>query len=102
VYEQAPGFRPSPREREASACIRRHQAIALSPVRQRRFRVYKEAPGFRVGPKMNHMITWTLRCGQPRTKVTQCLERITLFTLSPSTASMCSILHQGLATSRHS
>ena len=40
--------------------------------------------------------TWTLRCGQPRTKVTQCLERITLFTLSPSTASMCSIAHQGL------
>jgi hypothetical protein len=39
------------RERDASACIRRHQAFALAPVRERRFRVYKEAPGFRSGPR---------------------------------------------------
>jgi len=35
VYKEAPGFRPAPRERErcASACIRRHQAFTLAPVR---------------------------------------------------------------------
>jgi len=37
-------------ERDASACIRKHQAFALAPVRERRFRVYKEAPGFRPAP----------------------------------------------------
>ena len=37
-------------ERDASACMRRHQALALPPVRERRFRVYEEAPGFRPGP----------------------------------------------------
>jgi len=74
VYkEEAPGFRPGPRERETSACIRRHQAFALPPEREtlprgqggtrlspcpprerereRDFRVYKEAPGFRPGPR---------------------------------------------------
>jgi len=38
------------RERDASACIRRHQAFALSPLRERRCHVYEEAPGFRPGP----------------------------------------------------
>ena len=34
VYEEAPGGpRPAPRERDASPCIRWHQAFALSPVR---------------------------------------------------------------------
>jgi hypothetical protein len=32
VYKQAPGFRPGPCERDASACISRHQAFALTPV----------------------------------------------------------------------
>ena len=31
VYKEAPGFRPAPRERDASACIRRYQAFALRP-----------------------------------------------------------------------
>ena len=40
-------------ERDASACIRRHQAFRPSPrVRESRFRVYKEAPGFRPGPRV--------------------------------------------------
>ena len=30
----APGFRPAPPVRDASACIRRHQAFALAPVRE--------------------------------------------------------------------
>ena len=38
------------RERDASACIRRHQAFALPPVRERRFRVYKAVPGFARAP----------------------------------------------------
>ena len=38
------------RERDACACIRRHQAFALAPVRARRFRAYLEAPGFRTAP----------------------------------------------------
>jgi len=29
---EAPGFRPGPCERDASACIRRHHAFALAPV----------------------------------------------------------------------
>ena len=32
--------------------MRRHQAFALPPVRERRFRVYEEAPGFRPGPRV--------------------------------------------------
>jgi hypothetical protein len=40
------------RERDASACIRRHQAFALAPVRERRLRVYTEAHGFRPGPRV--------------------------------------------------
>ena len=32
VYKEAPGFRPAPRKRDASACIRRHQTFALVPV----------------------------------------------------------------------
>ena len=39
------------RERNASACMRRHQAFALAPVRERRVSVYEEAPGFRPGPR---------------------------------------------------
>ena len=35
------------RERDASACIRRHQAFALAPVIERRFRVYEDAPCYR-------------------------------------------------------
>ena len=35
------------REKVASMCIRRHQAFALLPVRERRFHVCEEAPGFR-------------------------------------------------------
>jgi len=52
VYKEAPGIGPGPRERErdASACIRRHQAFALPPVRERRFRVYKAVPGFARAP----------------------------------------------------
>jgi len=34
VYKEAPGFRPGPRGRDASACVRRHQAFALAPVRE--------------------------------------------------------------------
>ena len=36
-------------------CISRHQAFALAPVSERRFRVYKEAPGFRPGPPCHRM-----------------------------------------------
>jgi len=38
-------------ERDASACIWRHQAFAVALVRERRFCMYKEAPGFRLGPR---------------------------------------------------
>jgi len=31
-YKEAPGFRPRPCERDASACIRGHQALTLAPV----------------------------------------------------------------------
>ena len=51
MYQEAPGPRPGPRERDVYACIRRHQAFALPSVRERRVRVYKEAPGFRPGPR---------------------------------------------------
>jgi hypothetical protein len=36
VFEEAPGFRPGPREseRDASACVSRHHAIALAQVTQ--------------------------------------------------------------------
>jgi hypothetical protein len=32
-----------------AACVLRHRAVALPPVREKRFRVYREAPGFRPG-----------------------------------------------------
>jgi hypothetical protein len=40
-------------ERDTSACLRRHKAIALASVsgRERRFRVYMEAPGFHSVPR---------------------------------------------------
>jgi hypothetical protein len=34
VHKEAPGFRPAPRERAASARIRRHQYFAMAPVRE--------------------------------------------------------------------
>ena len=40
------------RESDACACIRRHQAFALTPVRERRLRVYTEAPGFHPAPRV--------------------------------------------------
>jgi len=40
-------------ERDAIACIRRHQAFALPPVTERRFRVYEDSPDFRPGPRFD-------------------------------------------------
>ena len=42
-------------ERVAFSCIRRHQAFALPPVRERHFRVYEEPPGFRPVPQKLHV-----------------------------------------------
>jgi len=57
---------PGSSEIDASACIRRHQALAPAPVRERererRFRVYTEAPGFRPGPR------WTRFVNSPSVK----------------------------------
>ena len=43
---------PGEREIVAAECKRKHQAVALAPVRERRCRVYKQAPGFRPGPRV--------------------------------------------------
>jgi hypothetical protein len=39
------------RGRDASACMRRHQAFDLPPFREGRSRVYEEASGCRPGPR---------------------------------------------------
>jgi hypothetical protein len=93
------------RERDASACIRRHHAFALAPVRERRFRVYKEAPGFRLGPRERerrvseyeeapgfrlgpriHSMTWrTILVSRSRCHASACIRRHHAFALAPAT-----------------
>ena len=53
VFEEAPGFRPGPRERETLPCVQGGtRFLPLAPVIERRFCVYKEAPGFRPGLRL--------------------------------------------------
>jgi len=85
------------RERDASACIRRHQASAVAPVksrvlRERRFRVYKEAPGFRPGPRTGQCHTH-MRCCRSRVRNAHARGTAAVPTSTPPGAAAASAQH---------